>query len=110
MENCFNVVDNYKEVYGYRILQFSNKYIFKFIIGFRYEIIFGFLLLSIYKVLVNIKKIQERVKKKKKEKEEESEEESDQEYFKFQLERYFVYVYMLFYVFNVLFFFSVLIL
>lgn len=84
MENYFNVV--YIQMYmdiGLN-LQFSNKYIFKLIIGFRYEIIFGFLLLSIYKVLVNIKKIQERVKKKKKEREEELEEESDQEYFKFQ--------------------------
>lgn len=45
---------------------------------------------SIHKVLVNIKKTQERAKKKKKEKEEEaeSEGESDREHFKSQPERY----------------------
>lgn len=66
----------------------------KLITGSRYETIFGLSPPSIHKVLVNIKKTQERAKKKKKEKEEESEEESDQEHFKSQPERYFVHVYM----------------
>lgn len=67
-------------------------YILKLITGSRYETIFGLSPPSIHKVLVNIKKTQERAKKKKKEREEESEDESDQEHFKSQPERYIVHV------------------
>uniref|UniRef100_A0A8W8IGV3 RRP12-like protein n=1 Tax=Magallana gigas TaxID=29159 RepID=A0A8W8IGV3_MAGGI len=67
--------------------RFKAKKIYaKLIKKFGYETIFGLSPPSIHKVLVNIKKTQERAKKKKKEKEEESEEESDQEHFKSQPE------------------------
>uniref|UniRef100_A0A8W8IIZ2 RRP12 HEAT domain-containing protein n=1 Tax=Magallana gigas TaxID=29159 RepID=A0A8W8IIZ2_MAGGI len=67
--------------------RFKAKEIYaKLIKKFGYEKIFGLSPPSIHKVLVNIKKTQERTKKKKKEREEESEEESDQEHFKSQQE------------------------
>ncbi|XP_022336615.2 RRP12-like protein isoform X1 [Crassostrea virginica] len=69
--------------------RFKAKEIYaKLIKKFGYETIFGMSPPSIHKVLVNIKKTQERAKKKKKEKEEEaeSEGESDREHFKSQPE------------------------
>ncbi|XP_061180059.1 RRP12-like protein isoform X1 [Saccostrea echinata] len=67
--------------------RFKAKEIYaKLIKKFGYETIFGMSPPSIHKVLVNIKKTQERAKKKKKERDSDSEEESDQEHFRSQPE------------------------